>query len=211
MRDSDYTSCISGLGLLDNEEIKIQYLCLRQTLRAKSAFVAGQQMEVKNGLLVFTNENMIFMQQEGYFTSNYSQALRIPLENISGMVVGGTLLKHIRVNIGTSGYSQEEHFQGLRDSNGLVIMEVVKQNIESVLKNAREEQKKKSEHVQIILDFSSLKDVMSKGGLVMTTYKCPNCNGMVDIPEAGKILMCQYCGTPIKPVDIFEKIRGLIT
>jgi DNA-directed RNA polymerase subunit RPC12/RpoP len=69
---------------------------------------------------------------------------------------------------------------------------------------------KEKEFIQIVLDFSSLKDVMSKGGLVMTTYKCPNCNGMVNIPEAGKILMCQYCGTPIKPVDIFEKIKSLI-
>jgi DNA-directed RNA polymerase subunit RPC12/RpoP len=51
---------------------------------------------------------------------------------------------------------------------------------------------------------------MAQGGVVMTTYKCPNCNGMVDIPEAGKVLMCKYCGTPIKPVDIFEKINSLI-
>jgi hypothetical protein len=65
-------------------------------------------------------------------------------------------------------------------------------------------------NVQVFLDFSSLKDEMAKGGVVMTTYKCPNCNGMVDIPEAGKVLVCQYCGTPIKPVDIFEKIKQLI-
>lgn len=65
---------------------------------------------------------------------------------------------------------------------------------------------KEKQPIQIILDFSSLKDAMSKGGLVMT-HKCPNCNGMVDIPEDGKVLMCQYCGTPIKPVDIFEKIK----
>jgi len=65
-------------------------------------------------------------------------------------------------------------------------------------------------NVQIIVDFSSLKDEMAKGGVVMTTYKCPNCNGMVDIPEDGKILVCKYCGTPIKPVDIFEKIKSLI-
>lgn len=64
--------------------------------------------------------------------------------------------------------------------------------------------------VQIVLDFSSLKDVMSKGGLVMSTYKCPNCNGMVDIPEAGKVLVCKYCSTPIKPVDIFERIKSLM-
>lgn len=72
------------------------------------------------------------------------------------------------------------------------------------------EMNKDKANVQIILDFSSLKDVMSKGGLVMATYKCPNCNGMVDIPEAGKVLMCKYCSTPIKPVDIFEKIKSLM-
>ena len=66
------------------------------------------------------------------------------------------------------------------------------------------------EKVQIILDFSALKDVMSKGGIVMTSYKCPECNAKLDIPEAGKVLICKYCGTPIKPVDIFEKIKLLI-
>jgi len=69
---------------------------------------------------------------------------------------------------------------------------------------------KEKTNIQLILDFTSLKDVMTKGGLVMTTYKCPNCNGMIKLPEAGKVLMCEYCGTPIKPVDIFEKIKSLI-
>ena len=64
---------------------------------------------------------------------------------------------------------------------------------------------------QIVLDFSSLKDAMTRGGIVMTTYKCPNCNGVVDIPENGKVLICKYCGSPIKPVDIFEKIKSLVT
>jgi hypothetical protein len=66
------------------------------------------------------------------------------------------------------------------------------------------------EHVQIVLDFSSLKDVMAKGGIVMPTYNCPKCNAMIDIPEAGKIMFCKYCGTPIKPVDIFDRIKSLL-
>lgn len=72
------------------------------------------------------------------------------------------------------------------------------------------EMNKDKANVQIILDFSSLKDVMAKGGVVMTTYKCPNCNGAVKIPEAGKVLMCEYCGTLIKPVDIFDKIKSFV-
>ena len=66
------------------------------------------------------------------------------------------------------------------------------------------------EKVQIIFDFSSLKGALSKGGIVMTAYKCPVCNGKLDIPETGKVLICGYCGTSIKPVDIFEKIKDLI-
>jgi DNA-directed RNA polymerase subunit RPC12/RpoP len=44
----------------------------------------------------------------------------------------------------------------------------------------------------------------------MTSYKCPECNAKLDIPETGKVLICKYCGTPIKPVDIFEKVKSLI-
>jgi DNA-directed RNA polymerase subunit RPC12/RpoP len=64
--------------------------------------------------------------------------------------------------------------------------------------------------IQILLDFSALKDALSKGGIVMTTYNCPKCNAAIDLPEAGKVLVCGYCGTRIKPVDIFEKIRSLL-
>jgi DNA-directed RNA polymerase subunit RPC12/RpoP len=79
----------------------------------------------------------------------------------------------------------------------------------NLINNAMQKDKEK-ERIQIIIDFSSLKDVMSKGGIVMTSYKCPECNGKLDIPETGKVLICSYCGTPIKPVDIFEKIKSLI-
>lgn len=211
MKDTEYEYCLSGLGLLAGEEIKLQYVCYRQALKVASTFLATQQQaELNKGLLVFTNRNMIFMQQDGFFSSNYSQALRVPLENIRGMVVGGMITKHIRMSIGTSGFSQEEHFTAFQENTGLAPIENIKKSIEQALKEAREQIRKDNDRIQIVLDFSSLKDVMVKGGLVMTTYKCPNCNGMVPIPEAGKVLLCEYCGTPIKPVDIFEKIKALI-
>lgn len=73
------------------------------------------------------------------------------------------------------------------------------------------DENKSKTSVQIVLDFSSLKDEMTKGGIVMTTYKCPNCSALIDIPETGKFLVCSHCGTAIKPVDIFEKIKSLIS
>lgn len=46
------------------------------------------------------------MQQEGAWSSNYAQALRIPLEQIIGVVSGRLgFLGYIRVNVGVSGDS----------------------------------------------------------------------------------------------------------
>jgi len=75
-----------------------------------------------------------------------------------------------------------------------------------------EEISKEKQTIQVILDFSSLRDIIKEnGGIILSTYKCPNCTGMVDIPESGKDMICKYCGTSIKPVDIFEKIKGLVS
>jgi primosomal protein N' len=51
---------------------------------------------------------------------------------------------------------------------------------------------------------------MESGGIIMSAYNCPKCNGILEIPENGKVLFCQYCGTPIKPVDIFERIKEFL-
>ncbi len=89
------------------------------------------------GLLVFTNDNMIFMQQQGAWSSNYAQGLRIPLEHITGITAGGTLVKHIRVTVGTTGTEHHEfiNFEG-RD------VQEVRADIERALKDAREEKRK---------------------------------------------------------------------
>ena len=168
MKDSEYSSCVEGLGLLEGEEIKLQYVCLRETLRQGSTFTGT----ANKGLLVFTNDNMIFMQQQGLFSSHYSQALRIPLESISGMEIVGTLIKHIRINIGTSGLSEEQHFNPFKDNQGLEQIETVKREIEALLKQAREEENraKAKENVQIIVDFSSQRETItqSESGLEAT-------------------------------------------
>ena len=76
-------------------------------------------------------------------------------------------------------------------------------------KSLRRAMKKDKEIVQFILDFSSLRDVMIKTGMKITKFECPNCNGLVEIPEAGNIIICKYCQTPIRPNEIFKKISQI--
>jgi len=59
-------------------------------------------------------------------------------------------------------------------------------------------------------DFPSLRDVMAKGRVAMTCCNCPECNNKLDLPWAGNLLICKYCGFPITPMNIFEKVKPLI-
>ena len=65
---------------------------------------------------------------------------------------------------------------------------------------------REKQNVQFFIDFSSLRDVMIKMGITVTKFECPNCKGAVKIPEAGNILICQHCRTPMRPNEIFKKI-----
>ena len=61
-----------------------------------------------------------------------------------------------------------------------------------------------------IADFAALKDALTKSGVVMSAFNCPNCNKMLDIPTEGKLLICKHCGKPIKAKDIYEKVKALM-
>jgi len=78
------------------------------------------------------------------------------------------------------------------------------------IKRERIHKEKQREHVQVVLDFSSIRDTLAKGGVVATTFKCPQCSGPLDIPETGKQTTCRYCGAMIRPVDLFDKIKSLV-
>ena len=90
--------------------------------------------------------------------------------------------------------------------------EKIKKTIEEATQNKKKkiQQEKVKDRIQVILDFSGLKKTMEKGGLIMTTFKCPSCNAMAPIPDHGKTLVCEYCNAPIKAIDIFEKIKSLL-
>jgi hypothetical protein len=142
MKDSEYQACIDSLGLLEGEQTKLQYVCYRQMTSPPSFWDGKQKSESKKGLLVLTNDNLIFMQQEGAWSSNYAQALRIPLEHISGVVSGGALIKHIRILVGVSGNPVQHEFINFVSTYGQQQIHEVRADIEKALKETREEKKR---------------------------------------------------------------------
>jgi len=142
MNESEYQACMDGLGLLEGEEMRLRYVCFRRVRSPPSIWNGKQRMEQKKGLLVFTNDNMVFMQQEGAWSSNYAQALRVPLEQIVGVVSGGAVIKHIRISVGVSGTSELHEFINFFSTYGKQTIHEVRGDIEKLLKDVRREKKR---------------------------------------------------------------------
>jgi len=68
-----------------------------------------------------------------------------------------------------------------------------------------------SHSTQIVMDFSWMRDYLSRGGLVITTVKCPQCGGNVDLPEIGKATKCKYCGSTLYAQDLFARLKELVS
>jgi len=157
----------------------------------------GVRFEAK-GFIAVTNQRVLFAGQTDFFDLSHAVTYGINLEDIMSV-------SHAK----------------LGRSDKLVIVdkwrqmrEFVRPDIQSVIpaiNKAISERKSEAQTQKVIvLDFTSLKDTMVKGGIIMSTYNCPTCNASLEIPEAGKVMVCKYCGTPIKPVDIFERIKTLL-
>lgn len=130
---------IDNLGLLEGEKTELKYACNRVTISSPSMWDGKSRQELKKGMLVFTNDNMIFMQQE---VGEFAQALRIPLESISGLVSGGSLIKHIKIAVGAGGPSEQHEFANFQSvlARQQQIQDV-RAEIERHLKTSREEKK----------------------------------------------------------------------
>jgi ribosomal protein S27AE len=64
--------------------------------------------------------------------------------------------------------------------------------------------------VDVMLDFSFLRECVEDGGLVVQNLKCPECGASVKFPDAGSQSVCDHCGANIYANDVFKKIKDLI-
>ena len=68
----------------------------------------------------------------------------------------------------------------------------------------------KQVNLNVSMDFTWLRSEMEKGGLMLSTVKCTQCGGKLELPKSGDMMNCKYCGSTIHAVDVFDKIRLLM-
>jgi hypothetical protein len=185
---------------------------IQPVLGQTSAYTTEQH----SGQLFLTNERLIWVQ-DGIFN------FEIPLEDLTSFVPASTyqgssescLVVKSRRNIEAwlklwLWFGQKGNVEVARDNRAFA-------KVQSMIfgqqrkKRERIQREKQREHVQVVLDFSSIRDTLSKGGIVMSSFKCPQCGGALDLPETGKQTTCKYCGASIKPIDIFDKIKSIVS
>ena len=62
----------------------------------------------------------------------------------------------------------------------------------------------------LVIDFTWLRDYLDKGGIILTTVKCPQCGAALELPKTGTATKCQYCGSGIYALDLLEKLKGVL-
>ena len=162
--------------------------------------------ERKRGYLVLTNQRLLFLEEHGTFGKSYHQVLAVPLTKVGGISMGGMLSPF--VSIADDAETHMFHVSGVGKNEFEPFRQLITE--QCCKRKEQIEAEKKKERFQVVLDFSSLKDYMEKGGLVLQKTKCPECGAPIALPTSGSQTKCEHCGSTVYAQDIFEKVKSLI-
>lgn len=174
------------------------------------------QFAQNSGQLFLTNERLIWLQ-DGMFN------FEVPLEDLTSFVAASTyqgssesciVVRSARRNVNAwlklwLWWGTKANVEVAKDNRAFARVQGVVFRLQQK-KRERLLKEKQREHVQVVLDFSSIRDTLSKGGVGVSSLKCPQCSGPLELPETGKQTNCKYCEASIRPVDIFDKIKSII-
>lgn len=174
---------------------------------------ARQKMLIQIGALLLTSRRLIWLERRrlGVWKPQitYQVSLDMPLEDVKGVSAesgdSGNWESAKKVSIVTNDGEKTFNLQN-------AFQELLRPMIESAIKTRRDENEaeRKRDKIHVMLDFSFLKSIMEKGGLMMQVLKCPECGATVDFPKTGNEIKCIHCGKTIYAQDVFEKVKGLI-
>ena len=174
-------------------------------ITAQSRYKTESVKHYDNGFLVLTNRRLVWLEAHGTFSKSYDTAFEIPLIEVRGLSIGGSVFKHITI---ASGNGPHTFHLDVGDKEFPLFKQLVEFQI--VQRKQALEYQKKQERVHVMVDFSFLREYMEKGGLTIQTVKCSNCSAPIQLPSAGDTVKCEHCGSIQHVQDIFEKVKQLI-
>jgi hypothetical protein len=113
----------------------------------------------------------------------------------------------LKVSHGSKGTRDELYLYPSRKASVQKVADALTKLVATAQGRQALEQKK----VNIVLDFSSIREYLDKGGFVLTTVKCPQCGAGIELPKEGNLTKCQHCGSQVYAQDVFDKLKGLLS
>jgi len=190
-------------------------------LPSRNGFVEANFLSSVDGFLVLTDRRMAFIASKGLMVTRHEVALSIDYEDILGVECVSGISQKLRISHKWSATPALFHtfmdasastVNLMTSGDAVIPPELIKENLVNMIKDRlmEIEEERKREKTQLILDFSFLKSILEKGGVVMQSMRCPSCGAILQMPKSGTIVKCDYCGTSVNSIDIFERIRGLL-
>jgi len=165
-----------------------------------------EKAKPKSGVMALTNQRLLWLEKRGLIGKSYHNVLQINLENLQGISMGGAIRKYISITDNVR--EHKFHLKGIGKDEFAGFKQLLTE--QNDLRKQMLESEKKRERVQLVMDFSSLKDYMKNGGLVLEKTKCPECGASIGLPESGNHVICEHCGSTVYAQDFFEKVKALI-
>lgn len=215
-RDQIFIEEVNKILILDKSEIMGKYLCncFRAGKPARLLFndnvdtqtdtlIVRHDFYPLSSIAVLTKDSLHIVYTKGYDVHSAIQKIvSIPLETVISVVTLKDMYGFENVFLIKHG-KKERYFRIKKEFDAFY------DTLTKTIKIRREISKQPSQqHVHI--DFSSIKDYLKNGGVVMQTFKCPGCGASLEFPDKDDSTTCQYCGNKIKAVDLFEKIKSLL-
>jgi hypothetical protein len=167
----------------------------------------GEMVEMrKPGYLVMTSKKIVFMEERGVFNKSYYLDCAIELESVGGIAMGGMWMKYVSIG-GTTG-ENKYHLEGVDEKTFAAFRDAIMTQIQTRKQDIEKERTRND--VQAMLDFSILRDYMTKGGISVQSVKCPQCKAPLTMPENGSFVKCTYCGSTVYASDIMDRVKQLI-
>jgi len=182
----------------------------RDFLSLKDGEYVIHEWTMGEGIVALTNQRLVHLKESrvsrtrwGKITSiDYVCLNDIPLELITGIELKPGFFTKPEITIyikrGTVTWEIYPNLVSFEQFRGMVM--------EQIKERRRELEMKKMP----VIDFSFIKTFIEKGGIVLTTLKCPNCSAPIKMPKNGTETVCGHCGSTIYAQDIFEKVKTLI-
>ena len=217
---------LSSLILIPGESVgefwKACYDLPQGALQARSGSVGVNFPSSLDGFLVLTDRRVVFIASRGLMVTKYEVALSIDYEDILGLDCVSGFSQKLRISHKGSATPAALHtfidasaFAAnlMTSQDSIIAPEVIKEDLATRIKDRliEMEEDRKRGTTQLVLDFSFLKSILEKGGVVMQSMRCPSCGADLQMPKSGSTMKCEYCGTTVKAIDVFDRIRDLLT